>query len=313
MKRIAIIDLGTNTFNLLIAEVDDKGSFKKIHTDRIPVKLGEGSINQGFISEIPFNRGIDAINLFYQKIKQLNISNVRALATSAIRTASNGNIFVDKIKKLTNIEVEIIDGNKEAELIFTGANYADSERVKNSLIMDIGGGSTEFIIVKNNQLTWKKSYPIGAARLLQQFNPEDPIKEETINKIFDYLNNSLVDLQEQIKIHQPQTLVGTSGAFDSFVDMLAAAKGENGVNEKIVTYEINLNQFRVLYEKIILSTQAERKEMKGLIAMRVDMIVISFLLAHHIITNAEINQFYCCTYSLKEGALIESINNIDRS
>jgi exopolyphosphatase/guanosine-5'-triphosphate,3'-diphosphate pyrophosphatase len=305
--RIAIIDLGTNTFNLLIAEVNQNGTFKKICTDRIPVKLGEGSINQGYISEIPFKRGIDAINKYHQKIIDLKVNHVKAFATSAIRSASNGILFVNQIKNLTGIEVEIIDGNREADLIFKGANYADAERTKNSLIMDIGGGSTEFIIVKENNLVWKKSYPLGAARLLQHFQPEDPMTKNTFRKINSFLSESFIDLIEQLKLHQPKKMIGTSGAFDSFVDMLAAINNKNGVNEHSVSYEINLEQFNFLYDKVISSTHAERKEMKGLISMRVDMIVISFILAKYILTIAQINQFFCCTYSLKEGALIESI------
>jgi exopolyphosphatase/guanosine-5'-triphosphate,3'-diphosphate pyrophosphatase len=307
--RIAIIDLGTNTFNLLIAEINEKGLFKKIHSDRIPVKLGEGSINQGYISEIPFKRGLDAIKIYHQKIIELNVIRVKALATSAIRSSSNGNLFAEQIKSLTGIEIEIIDGEREAELIFAGATYADAESTKNALIMDIGGGSTEFIIVKEKTLIWKKSYPLGAARLLQQFQPEDPISNSTLTKINDYLSHYLTDLIDQLTIHQPKTLVGTSGAFDSFVDMLAALHGETGIHENSVTYEINLDHFNSLHKKIICSTQAQRKEMKGLIPMRVDMIVISFLLAKFILTNSQINHFFCCTYSLKEGALVESIKN----
>jgi exopolyphosphatase/guanosine-5'-triphosphate,3'-diphosphate pyrophosphatase len=309
--KIAIIDLGTNTFNLLIAEVYNKGEFRKIHSDRIPVKLGEGSINQGYISEAPFERGIEAIKKYHQKIIEFNVNHVKALATSAIRSASNGNLFTEKIKNLTGIEVEIIDGDREAELIYTGASYADPNRTKNALIMDIGGGSTEFIIVKNGKLIWKKSYPIGAARLLQQFQPEDPITESTIKKLNAFLTDTLEDLKVHLKNHQPKTLVGTSGAFDSFVDMLAATHNLNGINEKEVTYEINLEHFNLLHNKILNSTHAERKEMKGLIPMRVDMIVISFVLANYILTNSEVKQFFCCTYSLKEGALIESFSKLN--
>jgi len=308
--KIAIIDLGTNTFNLLIAEVYDNGSFKKIHSDRIPVKLGEGSINQGYISEIPFKRGIEAIKTYHQKIIDFKVDHIKALATSAIRSASNGFLFTSQIKKLTNIEIEVIDGNREAELIFTGATYAAADKTTNSLIMDIGGGSTEFMIVKDSVLVWKKSYPLGAARLLQQFLPEDPISISTLQSITRFLSLELVELIEQLNLHQPTKLVGTSGAFDSFVDMLAAINNQSGINENAVSYEINLEEFYSLHKKMLASTHSERSKMKGLIAMRVDMIVISFILANHILSLSEINQFFCCTYSLKEGALVESIKRL---
>lgn len=308
--KVAVIDLGTNTFNLLIAEVVGLGSFKKIYSDRIPVKLGEGTINQGLISPEPFKRGINALITYKQKIDELGVNVIKAFATSAIRSASNGKDFITEAAKLADVQVETIDGDREAELIFLGVCAGAELSDEPTLIMDIGGGSTEFIISKNKQIIWKKSYPLGASRLLQLFKPEDPIKASTIEKFNDYLSENLKDLHEMVSVYQPKKLIGTSGAFDSFVDMIAAIKDVPGISDKKQMYPIDLTDFKIMYHQTMQSTYEDRLQIKGLIPIRVDMIVISFLLANFILNSCFIEQFNCCTYSLKEGILVEFMNDI---
>lgn len=308
--KIAVIDLGTNTFNLLIAEVIGQGKFKKIHSDRIPVKLGEGTINQGFISPEPFKRGINALKTYKQKIDELGVTTIKAFATSAIRSASNGNDFIIEAAQQTSIKVETIDGDREAELIFKGVSCGINLSSEPTLIMDIGGGSTEFIISKDKEIVWKKSYPLGASRLLQMFKPEDPIKANTIERFNDYLSEQLLDLHQMVNQFQPKTLIGTSGAFDSFVDMIAAVKDLPGISEKEQSYPIDLTDFKIMYHQTMQSTYEDRLQIKGLIPIRVDMIVISFLLANFILHSCAIEEFTSCTYSLKEGILFEFMDDI---
>ncbi|MFN6040255.1 MAG: exopolyphosphatase, partial [Bacteroidota bacterium] len=293
--KIAIIDMGTNTFNLLIAEVIQGSKFRKIFSDRLAVKLGEGTINQGFISPVPYQRGLDAMINYHNKIRDYGVTHIKAIATAAIRSATNGQQFTQDVKSFTGIDVEVIQGDREAELIFKGAKHADKTHGKNSLIMDIGGGSTEFMIVKNDRLIWKKSYPLGAALLLQKFNPENPIEKNTLSNITSHLQQSLHELIKNLITHQPEILVGTSGAFDSFVDMLSAIHNTKAISDDQTSYEINLNNFLDLYNNVISSTHDERKEMKGLIPMRIDMIVLSFILAKYIIQVSSVKQFFCCT------------------
>src|SRR5262245_52307476 len=121
--RIAVIDLGTNTFNLLIADIGAKGHGKVV-SDRIPVKLGEGTINSGYISPGPFQRGINALSHYKELIDLHKVDIVRAFATSAIRSASNGAEFVQLAKERFGFSVEVIDGDREAELIYRGVALA---------------------------------------------------------------------------------------------------------------------------------------------------------------------------------------------
>lgn len=300
--KIAVIDLGTNTFNLLIVEKGNNGSYKKLSSNRIPVKLGEGTINKGFIADIPFNRGIKALKEYSKIIHEQKIEKVVALATSAIRTAKNGLDFVAKAKSETGIHVEVIDGNREAELIYFGNREAVIMNDNPSLIMDIGGGSTEFIIANKDNIFWKQSFLLGAARLLELINPSDPIKDEEIKRLHAYLDEQLLPLKEACKTNPSLELIGSSGAFDSIVDMMAGEYSTETLSDK-TEYKIDLEKYFPLSDKIIHSTYEQRLKTKGLIEMRVDMIVISCLFVNYILKNYGLKQFRVSTYSLKEGVI----------
>jgi exopolyphosphatase/guanosine-5'-triphosphate,3'-diphosphate pyrophosphatase len=301
--KIAVIDLGTNTFNLLIAERDGIGGYRKLSSNRIPVKLGEGTINKGFIADGPFNRGIQALKEYSKIIKEQKIEKVVALATSAIRTAKNGLEFVDKAKSEAGIHVEIIDGNREAELIYLGNRKAVKMNGDLSLIMDIGGGSTEFIIADSEKILWKQSFLLGAARLLEQIQPSDPITENEMQNLYGYFDEQLIPLKEACEKHKPVELIGSSGAFDSIVDMMAGEYRTEQMSDQKTEYNIDLEKYSPLSKTIINSTYIQRLKTKGLIEMRVDMIVISCLFVNYILNKFDLKKLRVSTYSLKEGVI----------
>ncbi|MGZ3904734.1 MAG: Ppx/GppA phosphatase family protein, partial [Bacteroidia bacterium] len=268
--RVAVVDLGTNTFNLLIADtVGEK--FNVVYAGREVVKLGEQSINQNRISDVAYDRGIKAFTKLAELIKKYEPQKIKALATSAIREAENGLEFANAIKKLTGIEISIISGDKEAELIYFGNRMAVDLDDEPHLIMDIGGGSTEFIIANKNQVFFKQSYKLGVARLLEKFRPEDPISERTKQSISNYLNDSLKSLTEEIKKHRISTLIGSAGAFETIVDMIGKESSSSGQS----SYKITFEEYVAISNKTVHSTMAQREQMPGLIPMRRDMIVLS--------------------------------------
>lgn len=301
--RVAIVDLGTNTFNLLIADTSGE-KIKVVYSGREVVKLGEKSINQNRIADVAFARGIKAFLNIAELIKQHHPEKIKVLATSAIREAENGLDFVAEIKKLAGIEITIIPGDKEAELIYWGNRLAVELNDEPHLIMDIGGGSTEFIIANNKTVFFKQSYKLGVARLLEKFNPENPINQDTVQNINAYLDQSLQSLHTEIKKHKINCLVGSAGAFETVVDMIGKENSASGKS----CYEIDLKDYFQISKKAIYSTAAERELMSGLIPMRRDMIVLSYLLIDFAVQYMGIKQIKISTYSLKEGALFEIIN-----
>lgn len=303
----AIIDLGTNTFNLLIAESQPNKTFRKIFNTKISVKLGEGARNLSLLKPVPYERGIQALIKYRDLVTQYNVEQVFTFATSAIRSASNGQDFVKEAKEKAGIDIQVIDGGEEAELIYHGNRMAVKMTDDISLIMDIGGGSNEFVIGNSQVLIWKKSFKLGAARLLEKFNPSDPITQAEIDTINAYLRKELQPLAEAIREYEPVELIGSSGAFESVVDMIAGAYDTESTEENKTEYNIDLDKYRTIHQLILHSTLLERRQMKGLIEMRVDMMVISCLLIDFILTEFHFRKMRVSTFSLKEGAIVKKL------
>ncbi len=303
----AIIDLGTNTFNLLIGETLPNNKYKKLFNTKIAVKLGEGTINAGYIADAPFQRGISALKQYQQYILDYNVEKEYAFATSAIRSASNGPEFVEEARIKAKIAITIIDGDEEADLVYYGNRMAVNMTDKISLIMDIGGGSTEFILANDTTVFWKKSFQLGAARLLDKFKPSDPITEEEIKAFNAYLKMELQPLHEAVKKHIPLELIGSSGAFDSVVDLIGGEFNGSVVSEEQTEYYISLEKYKVISKKIIASTLQERYQMPYLIHMRADMMVISTLLIDYVLKEIKLNVFKTSTFSLKEGVISKKL------
>ncbi len=320
--RIAILDLGTNTFNIFIAELipstsgrEGWGSYQKLYKSKIPVKLGEGGINKNHIEPTPFKRGIKALKKHKKTIEKFGAEKIIAFATSAIRSAGNGQDFIKAAKEKTGIDVKIISGDKEAELIYYGVRSAVKMDDKPSLIMDIGGGSTEFIIANKKEILWKQSFLLGAARLLEKFHPSDPIKEKEKKEIENYLEKNLQPLFTAV--NSPlikgaggcKELIGSSGSFDSLAEMIAYYFYDIDVIKGKTEYDFNLDDCETMYKVILSSTREERLQMKGLVKMRVDMMVVSAIFVDYIFLKLGLKKMRLSKYSLKEGALWELLNN----
>ncbi len=308
--RIAIIDLGTNTFNLMVAEIAANHSCKIIFNTKIAVKLGEGGINTNIIAPAPFQRGVDAMQQHLKTANKYNISKIFAFATSAVRSAKNGNAFVTEIKKQTGIEVTIISGEKEAELIYGGVRQALDIGNEKALVMDIGGGSTEFIICNNEQIFWKHSFDLGVSRMYEFFKHSEPITQEEIQKIENYLRGKLQPLFNATEQHPLDTLIGSSGSFDTFAEMIFCRFYVNENLENKKSYEFKPEDYYKIHNLIISSNLDERYKMEGLIEMRVDMIVLASLFTNFILHELKLTKMRLSTYALKEGVLSEIIKTI---
>lgn len=305
--RVAVIDLGTNTFNLLIAETTAEGGFVTIYNEKLPVRLGEGGINSGTIIPEAYQRGLEAMDTYAEAIKQWRVDKRLAFATSAMRNSANGQLFADDVFHRCGIRINIISGDQEAQYIYEGVKQALEFGEQNALIMDIGGGSTEFIIANKQGLVWKQSFEIGAARLLQRFKPSDPITQEEFDEIIRFFEFALGPLRDAVAEYPVYELIGASGSFDSLAEMILARfyAGEEFEGTEFV---FDLGQAEVIHKQLLSSTREQRLQIKGLVAMRVDMIVISAILVEYVIRELNITHMRMSSYALKEGVLQEFLD-----
>ena len=298
----AIIDLGTNTFHLVIAEVR-QNQICEFYKLQVPVKLGRGGINEGRITDEAFQRGITTLKEFKKYIDQFEVKEVMAFATSAIRNASNGNEFVATVEQLCNIKISTISGEQEADYIYRGAFHSFKFPEMPVLVMDIGGDSVEFIIGKREQILWKQSFEIGAARLLDMFHTNNPISTDEIASLHQYFHEQLKPLHQIIKQFKPTVLVGTAGSFETLVDVVIKDLAVIPLSLSKHAYEIRREDFDVFVEIMKTSTLEQRKRLKGMVDFRVEMITVAALLMDFIIQQFGVKRIICSDFALKEGVL----------
>jgi len=300
--RVAIVDLGTNTFNLLISDISEDG-FTIIHKEKQAVKLGKGGINSGVIAADAFSRGIIAMNYYAGEIAKFNVDQTLAIATSAMRDSQNAAQFIDQVNTETGIRINVISGHREAELIQKGVALSLPLGLKNYVIMDVGGGSTEFIIVQDEHVVWSKSYDLGVSRLLDWLAPSDPILDTDVSRLNERLNTELEELYATIATLNINTLIGSSGSFDSLHDMIAAPHEEAPLSDDLEFSELHLDHIKTIHAHILASTLKERLAMPGLVPMRADMMVISCLEITTVLEKCQIQRLYRSSFALKEGLL----------
>ncbi|MDP2336132.1 MAG: hypothetical protein Q8N05_06720 [Bacteroidota bacterium] len=302
-KRIAIIDLGTNTCNLLIAEYQDQ-TYQILYQGKEVVKLGKNGIDKNQLTQDGLDRAILAFQKHLDRIGNFGSAEVIALATSAIREAKNRDWFQQTLEMQTGIKLQIISGEKEADLIFKGVKLAFGEIENHSLILDIGGGSNEFILTEVNQPIWSQSFQLGMARIIEQIPPSDPISPEEISQINTWFESRLDSLWNRTRNFGIASLIGCSGAFDTLADLIDQTDPGTKIRIK---QEVKLNDFDWIYRMLIKSTTAERTQMKGLEPIRIEMIVPSVLFMKLVIDRLNIQKIYQTDYALREGVLYELI------
>ncbi len=304
-RKIAIIDMGTNTFHLLIAEATENG-YTIIHRERTAVKIGKGGINQGYITEEAMTRALLAMQSFKNTIEEQGIKNVKAFGTSALRNAVNGVEVLHRIKNVCGIDTTIISGDVEAEYIYHGVRYSLAMGKEKSLIMDIGGGSVECILGDSSQIFWKESFEIGAQRLLEEFHKHEPITGEEVHRLDQHFRTKLDSLFEALRQYPTNVLIGASGTFDTLSDIYCYRNNISKSEDQPET-PLTIEGFCSIYADLISKNREQRMQIPGMIEMRVDMIVVACCLVRYVLAHHSFNRIRVSSYSLKEGVLASCI------
>jgi exopolyphosphatase / guanosine-5'-triphosphate,3'-diphosphate pyrophosphatase len=297
--KTAIIDLGTNTFHLMIVE-----GLEILFKTSIPAKIGKGGISNGVISEEGIQRALVVLRGFREVIDNqlVSLEKVFAIGTSAIRNAENQEEFIQRVLDETGIEIQVISGDEEAELICQGVKQA-MKIPETSMIIDIGGGSVEFIICNNEKIFWKQSFEIGGQRLMDKFMKSDPISMRSVQMMDDFFREKLLPLANACHQYAPKVLIGSSGSFDTLIDMqYMKDKGQLPVTNEIA-FEYSLSAFFGAYDELIFKNHTERMQIPGMIELRVDMIVVAMCLIRFVIQTLDIQRIRISSYALKEGIM----------
>lgn len=292
-KRIGIIDIGTNTFNLLIVDKEND-AFEKVFSTKEGVGLGLGGINDGFLADDAMQRGVETLIRFLQKAKELNTEKIKAFATSAVRDAKNQDTFLNILRNELGLEVEVVSGEREAQLIHQGVKigYPFNEKV---LIMDIGGGSTEFIYASKNEVLKAYSFNIGTARIYQQFEFSDPYTNEDEKKVVNYLEEHTSGFFNEI---ETTILIGASGSFETFYAVLNQAEyPEDNLKD------MDAEKLLKILDQMIYSSLKDRMNNPFIIPIRKKMAPIAAIKIKWIIEKLQIKTLTISPFAMKEGVI----------
>ena len=306
MNKIAIIDCGTNTFHLLIGLINE-GLMEIAHNEKIMVQIGKGGISEKTIAPEAIERAWNALSKYKGIIDQHGVEHVHVFATSAFRNADNGADVAEQFERQLGFRINIIDGLQEAQLIYEGIKRALPLFEKPSLVVDIGGGSIEFIIADNTGIKWSKSYEIGAQRLVDKFHTADPIPTTSLDQLYAFLETAPPELEEQMHRNGVRELIGSSGTFDTLSAMYFAAQKQDVPNDPELP--LPLAFFHDIYQQLIQGTRIDRLKIPGMLPMRVDMIVVASSVIHYLIKHFSITNIRVSTYAMKEGILYRILNS----
>jgi len=307
-KRIAAIDIGTNSFHLIIVEVDEDGKIEFLERQREFLRLGsEFGEDLSFISDNEKAKAISVLKNFSTLVKYHKAS-IRAVSTSAVREAKNKNEFISTVFEQTGVKVETIEGTEEAKLIFLGMKNALPINDKSVLGIDIGGGSTEFIYGVNGLPVFAESVKIGAVRLSKKFFPDFVISESSVNECSEYV-------EQQIKFNNKiQTnisldfAVGSSGTVDT-ICLIKQFQNEADIKPRLNGYSFDKSEFIEIYSFVMnLKNPLERMSVPGIEAKRADIIPVGFIILKKVFELFNIKKMILSEYALREGVVFDLIN-----
>lgn len=301
MPRFAVIDLGTNTFHMLIVEKKEAAiPFRILHRERRFVKLAEEGI--ATIGQRPFERAIATLVDYQALLQDYKVQQYRACGTAALRTASNGEQFVSEAKRRAQIDIQLIAGQTEAKLIQRGvALTLPPALTRPYVIMDIGGGSVEFILCEGKEVKWARSFPVGAAVLYKQFHHSDPISTSEIAAIHHFLKNTLASFLQMAQDYATLHLVGASGTFDVLGMQMVGMKPTD------LYAALPLEEFGPLFQSLRDTTYQERYDRADIPDSRADMLIVALILIDFIIQNVPIEELSVSSFAMKEGILTEML------
>jgi len=313
---LAVIDVGTNTIRLLVGCVKE-GNIVRIATNRFVTRLGKDLQKTNRLSSDSIEKSIISIVKLKDLCQKYGVQRIIALGTSALREAKNSEEFLADIKKNAGIDIEVISGEKEAELTLKGilpSLHHSIAPFPNFLLVDIGGGSTEWIYYLENrgQKTENRlqnlkvgSIPIGAVKLFETFIKHDPptpeelqlINNEVKTKFKDYIFRHF-DLNISLNLN----IIATGGTVTTIAAIDMGMDEYDG--DKIHLHKLSLNTLKTIYKKLITLPHNKRSKIKGLEPERADIIIPGTIILLTIIETLNSTEIIVSDYGLLEGAIV---------
>ncbi|RQH39006.1 Ppx/GppA family phosphatase [Okeania hirsuta] len=311
-RILAAIDMGTNSLHLVVVKIDPSlPAFTIIDRDKETVRLGDCEANGNLKAEI-MNRAIATLERFQKIAKSANAEQIIAVATSAVREAPNGTVFLNKIADELDLYVNLISGQEEARRIYLGVLSAMEFNNKPHVIIDIGGGSTELILGDGNAPRTLSSTKVGAVRLTKEFVTTDPISKIEFAYLRAYVRGLLErpteELLANIQEGEKPQLVGTSGTIEALANIHACEKFANAPTS-LAGYQFSLAELEGLVNKLKKLSVSERQELPGMSQKRSEIILAGALVLQEAMSLLGMESITVCERSLREGVIVDWMLN----
>lgn len=304
--RLAAIDVGSNSVHMVIAQADTDGAITTLWRMKEMVGLGRMSFPSRKLSTESMDRALAALARFQQAAMQRQCEKVIAVATSAVREAENGGDFIQRVKRELGLYVRVISAREEARLIYIAARHAMDFRDRPHLVIDIGGGSVEFIVGDGRHADMLESRKLGAARMTAQFVKSDPISPADQKTLLKHFDPILTPLCEEIEKHSAVKAIGTSGTLESIAALCGEAIADNGHSPPPAVIE--RDRFESVLAKLIERDSKQRAAMRGLDDQRRDQIVAGALLVNELFKRLHLRRIQICPAALREGILLDYLS-----
>ncbi|MDZ7716219.1 MAG: Ppx/GppA phosphatase family protein [Balneolaceae bacterium] len=304
-KRIAAIDLGTNSFHVVIVDIFPDGSFRTVDKLKEMVILAEKGMGSR-LSDDAMERGLAALKKIKILCESHGVERILAYATSAIREAENGGIFIQRMIDEVGIKARAISGKMEAELIGHAVKHSVKLGDETVLMVDIGGGSVEFVVANNDEFFYSVSKKVGVARMAARFVNNDPITKDEIKKLRKFFEEELANVLEIVKEHNVKTIVGSSGTMENIAAMIA---DHHSITASLTLNEVEFDakEFKSFYKYFIKLDRTGRIKEDGLEEKRVDIIAPGMVLLDFLIKELGIEKVKISESALREGMILDYI------
>lgn len=304
--RVAAVDVGSNSIHMVVAQVESDGRFRVLDRAKDMVRLGRHTLSKGQLSRDAIDSGVRTLAAFRTLAERQGVTRVKAVATSAVREASNGGDFLERVENEVGWRLKVIHGREEARLIYLGVRHAIDLSGKPTLIVDIGGGSVELVLIRKGEPAVMDSVKLGVARLSERFLSSDPPTAAELAALDEHLDRELTPFLARIASERVRRVIGTSGTLLNLISIAGHLRGDppNGHLNNFVISAAEVSKVRRLLTRL---TRQERLKVKGLDGKRADLIVAGAMLADHLIRKVGAKQLIACTWALREGVLLDFI------
>ncbi len=308
-RILAAIDVGTNSIHMVVVEIQPElPAFTIIGKEKSTVRLGDRDKSTGDLTPEAMERATKALRRCQTLAQSLNVEEILAVATSAVRETSNGPAFLEQIKADLGMEINLVAGVEEARRIYLGVLSGMEFHNQPHAIIDIGGGSTELILGSGYEPRSLSSTKVGAVRLSSLFVNSDPVHSKDFKAMQAYVRGMLeqptADLLAELAPGETPRLVGTSGTIAAVASVIAAEK-LGAVPERIGGYRVSRQEIHGLLQRLRKMTYAERAALPGLSERRAEIIVAGALILHETMALLKMDEISICERALREGIVVD--------